>query len=132
MSSVRRTEIRTSDAVGVVFEPEQGSDDFAVMLGGSYGGIPEGLGRRLAEQGVSTFALAYFGAPGLPSALIEIPIESLQRGIELFRERFAGGRAIGVMGSRREPSWPWSSPPSWEAPSAGSLPRPRRMSSGTG
>ena len=98
MSSVRRTEIRTSDAVGVVFEPEQGSDHFAVMLGGSYGGIPEGPASRLAEHGVSAFALAYFGAPGLPSALVEIPIESLQRGIELFRERFAGGRAIGVMG----------------------------------
>lgn len=98
MSSVRRTEVRTGDTVGVVFEPEAGSDHFAVMLGGSYGGIPEGLAKRLAENGVSAFALGYFGAPGLPSALVEIPIESLQQGIELFRQRFAGGRAIGVLG----------------------------------
>jgi dienelactone hydrolase len=98
MSSVRRTEVRTDDTVGVVFEPEDGSDHTAVMLGGSYGGIPEGLARRLAENGISAFALGYFGAPGLPPALIEIPIESLQRGIDLFRERFARGRAIGVVG----------------------------------
>lgn len=51
MSSIRRTEIRTGGTVGVVFEPEEGSDQFAVMLGGSYGGIPEGPARRLAENG---------------------------------------------------------------------------------
>jgi BAAT / Acyl-CoA thioester hydrolase C terminal len=47
VSSIRRTEIRTGGTVGVVFEPEEGSDQFAVMLGGSYGGIPEGPARRL-------------------------------------------------------------------------------------
>src|SRR6266511_3786619 len=98
MSSVRRTEVRTDDTIGVVFEPEDGSDHAAVMLGGSYGGLPEGPARRLAENGVSAFALGYFGAPELPPALVEIPIESLQRGIDLFRERFARGRAIGVLG----------------------------------
>jgi pimeloyl-ACP methyl ester carboxylesterase len=95
---VRRTEIRNSDAIGVVFEPEQESDHFAVMLSGSSGGIPEGPARRLAENGVTAFALGYYGAPGLPPELVEIPIESLERGIELFRERFAGQRSIGVLG----------------------------------
>jgi dienelactone hydrolase len=98
MSPVRRTEINSGDTVGVVFEPVGGSDRFAVMLGGSYGGIPEGLARRLAENGVSALALGYFGVPGLPSALVEIPIESLQRGIESFSERYAGGRAVGLLG----------------------------------
>jgi dienelactone hydrolase len=95
---LRRTEINAGDTVGVVIEPEGGSDRFAVILGGSYGGIPEGLARRLAENGASTFALGYFGAPGLPSALVEIPLEALQQGIELFSERFAGGRAVGLLG----------------------------------
>ncbi|TAN32905.1 hypothetical protein EPN29_07800, partial [bacterium] len=54
---VRRTEISNSDAIGVVFEPEQASDHFAVMLGGASGGIPEGPARRLAENGVTAFAL---------------------------------------------------------------------------
>ena len=97
-SPVQRTEINTGDTVGVVFEPVGGSDHFAVMLGGSSGGIPEGPARRLAENGVCAFALGYFGAPGLPSALVEIPIEALQRGIEWFSERYAGGRAVGLMG----------------------------------
>lgn len=98
MSMLRRTEIRTGDTVGVVFEPEKRSDHFAVALSGSTGGIPEHLARRLAENGVSAFALGYHGAPGLPPALVDIPVESLQRGIELFRERFAKRRSIGVIG----------------------------------
>jgi dienelactone hydrolase len=95
---LRRTEIRTGDTIGVVFEPEEGSDHFAIALSGSTGGIPEHLARRLAENGVSAFALGYHGAPGLPPALVEIPIESLERGIELFRERFAERRSIGLIG----------------------------------
>jgi dienelactone hydrolase len=95
---LRRTEIRTGDTIGVVFEPEEGSDHFAIALSGSTGGIPEHLARRLAENGVSAFALGYHGAPGLPPALVEIPIESLERGIELFRERFAARRGIGLIG----------------------------------
>ena len=98
MRMPRRTEIRTGTNVGVVFEPEEGSDHFAVVLSGSTGGIPEHLARRLAENGVSAFALGYHGAPGLPPALVEIPIESLQSGIELFCERFAKRRSIEVIG----------------------------------
>ena len=98
MSPVRRTEINSGDTVGVVFEPHERANHFVVMLGGSYGGVPEALARRLAENGVSAFALGYFGVPGLPSALVEIPIESLQRGIESFSERYAGGRSVGLLG----------------------------------
>jgi dienelactone hydrolase len=98
MSPVRRTQIDSGGTVGVVFEPDKPANHFVVMLGGSYGGVPEGLARRLAENGVCAFALGYFGAPGLPSALEEIAIESLQRGIESFSERYAGGRAVGLLG----------------------------------
>ena len=97
-SPIRRTEIRAGGTIGAVFEPEVGADSFVVMLGGSYGGIPEGPARRLAEHGVSAFALGYFGAPGLPSGLVEIQIEALQRGIEWFSDRYAGGRPVGLMG----------------------------------
>jgi uncharacterized protein len=98
VSTVRRTEIRTRDTIGVVFEPEEGSDHFAVFLGGSFGGIPEGPARKLAASGVSAFALGYFGFPGLPAGLVEIPLEYLQTGIEWFRDVHAGQHAIGVMG----------------------------------
>jgi acetyl esterase/lipase len=98
-SPVRRTEITDGETVGVVFEPDAGSDHLAVMLGGSSGGIPEAPANRLAENGVCAFALGYFGAPGLPSSLVEIPIEALQRGMDWFSERYAGGRAVGLMGA---------------------------------
>jgi dienelactone hydrolase len=95
---VRRTEIDSNGTVGVVFEPAGESDHFVVMLGGSSGGIPERPARRLAEHGLTAFALGYHGAQGLPSALVEIPIESLERGIEVFRHTYAWGRAVGLMG----------------------------------
>jgi dienelactone hydrolase len=98
MSPVRRTEIDSGGTIGVVFEPDERANHFVVMLGGSYGGVPEAPARRLAENGVGAFALGYFGAPGLPAALEEIPIESLQGGIEWFSERYAGGRAVGLVG----------------------------------
>ena len=98
MTSVRRTEVHAAGTVGVVFEPAGRSEHFAVMLGGSSGGIPEAPARRLAENGVCAFALGYFGAPGLPSALVEIPIESLRQGIEWFSRTYAGGAAAGLMG----------------------------------
>src|SRR5260370_19750606 len=99
--SVRRTEVSGTDAIGAVFEPEVASDHFAVMLRGSSGGITEAPARRLAENGVTALAIGSLGAEGLPTELVEIPLESLARGIELFRDSFAGGRSVGVVGISR-------------------------------
>jgi dienelactone hydrolase len=98
---IRRTDIRSGDTVGVVMEPDGGSDSFAVVLGGSIGGIPEPLAGRVAACGITAFALGYFGAPGLPSALVEIPLELPERGIELFRDRYASGRHLGLVGTSK-------------------------------
>ena len=98
VTSVRRSEVNAGGTVGVVFEPAGRSEHFAVMLGGSNGGIPEAPAKRLAENGVCAFALGYHGAPGLPSGLVEIPIESLQQGIEWFSRTYAGGGPVGLMG----------------------------------
>jgi hypothetical protein len=81
VSSVRRTEIDANGTVGVVFEPVGKSDHFVVMLGGSNGGIPESPARRLAEHGLTAFALGYHGAQGLPSALVEIPSSRLSEAL---------------------------------------------------
>ena len=97
-AGIGRTEIRSGDTLGVVLEPAGGSDSVAVVLGGSGGGIPEPLAQRVAENGITAFALGYFGVPGLPSALVEIPLEVPERGIELFRTRFAAGRRVGLVG----------------------------------
>ena len=95
---MKRIEIATDGVLGVVFAPEEATRGFVVVLNGSSGGVPEGPACRLAEHGITTFALGYFGAPGLQPALVEVPIERLQRGIELFRDRFTGGRPVGILG----------------------------------
>jgi hypothetical protein len=48
---MKRTEIRSGDTFGVVLEPDWGSDSFAVVLGGSMGGIPQPLAGRVARCG---------------------------------------------------------------------------------
>ncbi len=98
VSPVRRTEINEGKTRGVVFEPAEGSDHFAVMLGGSFGGVPESPARKLAESGVCAFALGYFGAQGLPSELVDIPLESIEQGIQWFRNSHAGNRPVGLLG----------------------------------
>jgi dienelactone hydrolase len=98
VSGVRRTEVHSSDTVGVVFEPGDPSEHYAIFLGGSFGGIPEAPARKLAENGVNAFALGYFAAAGLPAALVEIPLESLQSGLDWFRRDYAGEHSVGLMG----------------------------------
>lgn len=44
------------------------------------------------------FALGYFGFDGLPAALVEIAIEQVERGVELCRERYAGGQPVALLG----------------------------------
>ena len=53
VSAVRRTEIREGGTLGVLFEPAEGSDQFAVMLGGSFGGFPEAFKRGAPISSVS-------------------------------------------------------------------------------
>lgn len=48
-----------------------------IVLGGSQGGFPDQLAYKFAERGWATLSVAYFGAKGLPPALANIPVESL-------------------------------------------------------
>ena len=98
---INRTEIRSGETVGVVLEPDGGSDSFAVVPGGAIGGIPEPLAGRVALCGITAFALGSFGAPGLPSVLVEIPLELPEAGIELFRDRYAAGRHVRLVGTSK-------------------------------
>jgi dienelactone hydrolase len=54
-----------------------------VRIGGSEGGMPGTTTcSLLASHGYPTLALAYFGVPGLPPDLVNIPLEYFQRGLE--------------------------------------------------
>jgi dienelactone hydrolase len=84
-----------------VCAPDQGSDRAVVVFSGSGGGVPEGYAQRLAEHGLTAFALGYFGTAGLPPSLVEIPLDAVADGIRWFRDRYAPGGPVGVMGSSK-------------------------------
>jgi dienelactone hydrolase len=59
-----------------------------LFLGGSEGGEPlYAAAYMLAAHGYPVLALAYFREPGLPKALLRIPLEYVQRALEWMRRR---------------------------------------------
>lgn len=93
--------IQGDGVVGVVYQPRRTSEHCAVVLGGSGGGIPERFAQRVARMGITAFGVAYFGERGLPQALVDVPLESVQRAIEIFRQRYAAMRPVGLVGSSK-------------------------------
>jgi len=78
MSVFMRAESLQADGfVGEFFAPTTGVKRPAILtLGGSEGGNSTVLlAQPLAAQGYPTLALAYFGEPGLPQTLSDIPLE---------------------------------------------------------
>jgi dienelactone hydrolase len=74
-----------------------------IVLGGSDGGVPEEEAAVLAAHGFTTLALAYFAAPGLPRSLVNVPIESVERGIAFMKSNAAvcKNRRLGVLGASK-------------------------------
>lgn len=93
---VKRTEVADHGLVGVLFEPADGGPHPGVLvLGGSEGGLHEADAALLAGHGFAALALAYFGAPGVPDDLVEIPLEHFGPALELLGDR------VGVVGGSR-------------------------------
>ncbi|MEU4441743.1 acyl-CoA thioester hydrolase/BAAT C-terminal domain-containing protein [Actinosynnema sp. NPDC050801] len=96
---VKRTEVRENGLVGVLFEPDDDQvHPGVVVLGGSEGGLHELDAALLAGHGFAALALAYFGAPGVPEDLVEIPLEYFGTALEWLGAR--AGR-LGVVGGSR-------------------------------
>jgi len=87
--------------VGVFYPPPPGHRDVVLVLGGSEGGSRGSapLARKLAEHGFGALALAYFGAPGLPALLEDVPLESMGAAVSWLRAQpTIGARPIAVVG----------------------------------
>jgi hypothetical protein len=87
---VRVTAVRENGLIATLFEPVQtGRYPGILVLGGSEGGLrtAEPRAALLASRGYTAMALAYFGVPYLPAQLFNIPVESLERGIEWLQAR---------------------------------------------
>ena len=73
-----------------------------LALGGSDGGVPEYWMHLLVSEGFACLALAYFNTPATQPALVEVPLERIERGLNWLRGQpqveTRGGRTplIGV------------------------------------
>jgi dienelactone hydrolase len=85
---VTRTEVRDEGLVGTLFEPPgPGPHPVVMVLMGSGGGLNKPRAALLASRGYAALALAYFGAPGLPSQLGSIPLEYFDRALAFLARR---------------------------------------------
>jgi dienelactone hydrolase len=67
--------------VGTLFHALDGTAHPGVILiGGSEGGLHEVDAALLAAHGFSVLALAYFGMPGVPPTIVDIPLEYFATG----------------------------------------------------
>jgi dienelactone hydrolase len=71
-----------------------------IVLGGSEGGISEQEAAVIASHGFTALALAYFGLPNLPRSLVNVPLETIERGLSFMKTNAAvcHNRPIGVVG----------------------------------
>ncbi|MEU1474028.1 acyl-CoA thioester hydrolase/BAAT C-terminal domain-containing protein [Streptomyces sp. NPDC005760] len=81
---------------GVLLEPAGGSRAGVLVLAGSSGRVDRRRARLLARQGLVALALRWFGGPGQPAGICEIPLETFVAAVDLLRSR--GVERVGVLG----------------------------------
>ena len=99
------TEVRDSDVWGTFARPAgPGPFPAIVAFGGSGGGLGPAAawGPVLASHGLAVLAMAYFGVPGLPTDLVRIEVETVERAVAWLRRRDdVSGEGVAVMGQSR-------------------------------
>lgn len=81
---------------GVLVEPAASSGAGVLVLAGSSGRVDRRRARLLAQQGLVALAIRWFGGPGQPAGICEIPLETFVAGVDLLRSR--GVERVGVLG----------------------------------
>lgn len=92
-------EIALSEPEGVLVVPDDGPAPCAVLvLSGSSGRIEVDRVRLLARHGAAAMSIRWFGGPGQPAAVNEVPLESFVPALD----RLAGiSDHLGVIGTSR-------------------------------
>ena len=102
VTGVDVVEVRSEGLVGYLCCPPNRAGPGVVALGGSEGGFPLHLARLLAQDGFCCLALGYFGAPGLPRNLVNIPVEYIKSGLDwLGCQPSVAGDRIGLIGASK-------------------------------
>ncbi len=81
-------------------DPAKATPGAIIVLGGSEGGFggSRGLARRLAAEGFSSIAVAYFGETGQPTKLDQIPIEPVSRALDWLNARPGADGPVAIVG----------------------------------
>jgi len=80
---MRRFLVLENGLVGALHLPEgKGPHPLVLAIGGFRSGFSDGRDERIASAGFASLALAYFGAPGLPPSLQDIPLEYFEKAID--------------------------------------------------
>lgn len=100
---IKRYVVREEGIVATLFIPKSVNPlPVIITLGGGSGGLSESRAELLASHGFASLSLAYFGAPGLPSHLEEIPLEYFETTLRwLQAHRSLASERIGLWGSSR-------------------------------
>lgn len=101
---VAREPVHHGPLVGTVFTPARARGPGVVLVGGSDASLApiEGLAAVLASRGYVALALAYFGLPGLPRHLVEVPVEYGQQAVRwLIEHPRVEDRRVGIIGISR-------------------------------
>lgn len=88
---------------GQLFTPTDAEPHPALLVLGGSGGFPDiAKAELLAAHGYATLALDYFGGPGLPDTLAEIPLEYFETAIDwLQTQDLVDAQRLGVVGTSR-------------------------------
>jgi dienelactone hydrolase len=99
------SEVREPGVFGLFARPAgPGPFPGVIAFGGSSGGFGPAAAwaPMLASHGFATLAIAYFGAPSLPDALVNIEVETVERAIAWLLDRGdVGAETVAVMGMSR-------------------------------
>jgi dienelactone hydrolase len=84
--------IHEDGVVATLFTPPQpGPHPLVIVLSGSGGGLMEARAALFSAHGYAALALGYFGAPGLPPTLSQIPLEYFERALKWVRRTLEPG-----------------------------------------
>ncbi|MEU4573437.1 acyl-CoA thioester hydrolase/BAAT C-terminal domain-containing protein [Nonomuraea sp. NPDC023979] len=86
----------TAPWTGFLAEPAPGATAGVLVLAGSSGRVETERCRLLAAHGLRALSVRWFGGPGQPPGICEIPLETFTAAVDLLAE--AGTRRIGVLG----------------------------------
>lgn len=84
---------------GIWVKPDKPSATGIIVLGGSSGAVPVERARLVAGLGVEVIALRWFGGPDQSPGICEIPLEIIERAVDLLAR--AGRQRLGLVGTSK-------------------------------